>query len=96
MPLAGMVLNRTHPPLADLSAQRAEAAAERLNGSAPLTAAVLRVHAERLTVHANEQHMRARFVRAHPGLPSVAVPARPTDVHDLAALRAIGEQLAAG
>jgi anion-transporting ArsA/GET3 family ATPase len=96
MPLAGLVLNRTHPPFADLSAQRAESAAERLNGSAPLTAAVLRLHAERLTVHGNEQRMTSRFVRAHPGLPSVAVPAAPTDVHDLVALRTIGDQLATG
>ena len=96
MPLAGMVLNRTHPPLAELSAQRAVAAAERVDDSAPLVSAVLRVHAERLTVHANEQHMTLRFSRAHPGLPRVTVPAAATDVHDLAALRAIGEQLATG
>lgn len=94
MPLAGLVLNRTHPPFADLSASRALAAAERVNGSAPLTSAVLRLHAERLTVHENEQRMTARFVRAHPGLPSVTVPAAASDVHDLAALRLIGDQLA--
>ncbi|MEP6981452.1 MAG: hypothetical protein ABJA16_11880, partial [Nakamurella sp.] len=96
MPLAGLILNRTHPPFADLSAGRALAAAEKVNGSAPLTSAVLRLHAERLTVHENERRMTARFVRAHPGLPRVTVPAAASDVHDLAALRLIGDQLAAG
>ncbi|MGH3769745.1 MAG: ArsA family ATPase, partial [Pseudonocardiaceae bacterium] len=46
MPLAGLVLNRTHPVLADLPAARAETAAEMLEqaGTAPLAAAVLRLH----------------------------------------------------
>ena len=44
MPLAGLVLNSTHPVLADLSANQARAAADGLRG-APLAAAVLRLHA---------------------------------------------------
>ncbi len=95
MPLAGLILNRTHPPLVDLPAGRSEAAAAELATTAPLTAAVLNLHAERMAINASEQRMRGRFVRAHPDLPIVSVPAAATDVHDLTALREIGEQLGA-
>lgn len=94
MPLAGLVLNRTHPPLADLPLPTAQQAVTQLGDTYPLAAAVLAVHADRLTVHANEHRMQSRFVRAHPHLPIVSVPAAATDVHDLAALREIGERLA--
>ena len=94
MPLAGLVLNRTHPPLSTLPLAQSQSAAEDLESSAPLAAAVLAVHAERLTVYGNEQRMKSRFVRAHPNLPIVSVPAAATDVHDLDALRDIGERLA--
>jgi len=93
MPLAGLVLNRTHPPLADLSAGLAEAAAARLTDTAPLAAAVLSVHAERMTVHTAEQRMRSRIVRAHPNLPIASVPSLAADAHDLEALREIGRRL---
>ena len=93
MPLAGLVLNRTHPPLADLTLGPTEAAAARLATSSPIAAGVMRVHADRLTMNGNEQRMRSRFVRAHPTLPVVAVPAAAGDVHDVDGLRAIGEQL---
>ena len=94
MPLAGLVLNRTHPPLADLPLAPAQAAAEQLADIDPLVAAMLTVHADRLTISANEQRMRSRFVRAHPTLPIVAVPAAGADVHDVEALREIGDRLA--
>ncbi len=94
MPLAGLVLNRTHPPFAELPLARSMTAAEALASSEPLAAAVLTLHAERLTVHGNEQRMQSRFVRAHPNLPIVSVPAAATDVYDLAALREIGRRLA--
>ncbi len=93
MPLAGLVLNRTHPPLAELSRGVAEMGASTLEKSAPLTAAVLRLHAERLAVRAAEVHMRGRFDRAHPGLPVREVPALPSDAHDVPALREIGALL---
>ncbi|RIJ70109.1 ArsA family ATPase [Nakamurella silvestris] len=93
MPLAGLVLNRTHPPLADLSGGVAETAAARLAGTSPLASAVLAVHAERMTVHAVEQRMRSRIVRAHPTLPIAAVPALAADAHDLESLREIGRRL---
>ena len=96
MPLAGLVLNRTHPVFADLPAARAETAAEELeqSGSAPLAAAVLRLHADRVTAGQREQRLLARFRRAHPKVPVVRVPALARDVYDLPALREIGERLA--
>lgn len=93
MPLAGLVLNRTHPPLADLSAGTAEVAAGTLATSAPLAAAVLDIHARRLAVRSAELHMRARFDRVHSDLPVVEVPALPSDAHDVPALREIGSRL---
>jgi anion-transporting ArsA/GET3 family ATPase len=96
MPLAGLVANRTHPVLAELSGTRALSAAEELEnaGSSPLTAAVLRVHADRVAVADREQRLIARFTRAHPTVAMVRVPALPSDVHDLAGLREIGRRLA--
>ncbi|GGM05478.1 ArsA family ATPase [Nakamurella endophytica] len=95
MPLAGLVLNRTHPPLADLPLGTATSAAEELTREAPLAAGVLTVHADRLTVRAQELRMRSRLSRAHPDLDVVEVPALPFDAHDLPQLREIGEQLTA-
>ncbi|MGH3844130.1 MAG: ArsA family ATPase [Pseudonocardiaceae bacterium] len=96
MPLAGLVLNRTHPVLADLPAARAETAAEMLEqaGTAPLAAAVLRLHTDRVALAGRERRLLARFHRAHPAVPVVAVPALTADVHDLPALRDIGGLLA--
>ena len=96
MPLAGLVLNRTHPPLAELAAGTAEMAAGRLTSSAPLAAAVLDIHARRLAVRSAELHMRARFDRVHTDLPVVEVPALPSDAHDVPALREIGGRLTGG
>jgi hypothetical protein len=36
----------------------------------------------------------ARFTAAHPRVPTVAVPALPSDIHDLDGLREIGDLLA--
>ncbi|MGH3684693.1 MAG: ArsA family ATPase [Pseudonocardiaceae bacterium] len=101
MPLAGLVLNRTHPVLADLPAARAETVAETLeragptaNSAAPLAAAVLRLHADRVALAGREHRLLARFRHAHPAVSVVAVPALATDVHDLPALREIGALLA--
>ena len=95
MPLAGLILNRTHPPLADLPLATAELGAEKLARSNPLTAAVLGIHAERLATRSAELHMRARFDRVHTDLPVVEVAALASDVHDLPALREIGRRLTA-
>ncbi|NUT94613.1 MAG: ArsA family ATPase [Saccharothrix sp.] len=96
MPVTGLVANRTHPVLASLPAPGALAAAEKLerSGDAPLAAAVLRVHADRVAVADRERRLLARFTRAHPAVPLVGVPALPTDVHDLDGLHEIGRRLA--
>jgi anion-transporting ArsA/GET3 family ATPase len=96
MPLAGLVANRTHPVLADLPASRAVATADELDksGGAPLAAAALRVHADRVAVAAREKRLLARFTKAHPRVAVVGVPALPADVHDLDGLREIALRLA--
>ncbi|MEV4311179.1 ArsA family ATPase [Actinocrispum sp. NPDC049592] len=98
MPLAGLVVNRTHPVLAGLAGTKALAAAETLErrGDAPLAAAVLRLHADRVSVADRERRLVSRFTRAHAGVAVARVPAMPSDVHDLSGLRLIGEQLGAG
>jgi anion-transporting ArsA/GET3 family ATPase len=102
MPLAGLVLNRTHPVLAELPSARAETLAQELEqadpttDSTPLAAAVLRLHADRVALAGRERRLLARFRRAHPAVAAVAVPALAGDVHDLPALRRIGRLLAGG
>ncbi|HET9143429.1 ArsA family ATPase [Actinophytocola sp.] len=95
MPLAGLVVNRTHPVLALLSGPAALAAADRLDksGDARLATAVLRLHADRAAVAARESRLVARFTKAHPAVRVVRVPAMPADVHDLAGLREVGDKL---
>ncbi|ARP70906.1 anion-transporting ATPase [Streptomyces pluripotens] len=61
-----------------------------------LTAGLLRLHAERMQLLSREQRTRDRFTARHPEVAVVDVPALPGDVHDLAGLRDIGNQLAAG
>ena len=104
MPLAGLVLNRVHHSaptpegLSALSAAHALAAADAL-AAKPATAtrnlaqAALRVQAELAATADNDARMMRRFVAAHPDVAVVAVAALPNDVHDLAGLAAIGEQL---
>ena len=97
MPLAGLVANRTHPVLAQLSAAEALAAAESLvksETSAPLAEAVLRLHADRVVLADRENRLLSRFTLAHPEVPLVRVPALAGDVHDLDGLRDIGVKLA--
>ncbi|MFJ1707843.1 ArsA family ATPase [Kitasatospora sp. NPDC088346] len=103
MPLAGLVLNRVHSTgAAQLTAERALAAAEALeeNGSQTATvqaetlaAGLLRLHAERMQIMNRERRTRDRFVSVYPDVPMVEVPALAGDVHDLAGLRTIGERL---
>jgi anion-transporting ArsA/GET3 family ATPase len=77
---------------------------EALNGGAgdaaegahhPLAVTALRLHAERMQLAAAERRLAQRFTAAHPGVPTVRIPAQPQDVHDLAGLRTIGESFAA-
>jgi anion-transporting ArsA/GET3 family ATPase len=98
MPLAGLVLNRTHPPATTaLSATRAEGAAEEVVEAdvegADLVAAALRVHAERMHLATREQHLADRFTSAHPEVAVRTVPAAAGDVHDLDGLRVMGDAL---
>jgi anion-transporting ArsA/GET3 family ATPase len=98
MPLAGLVVNRTHPPATTaLSATRAEAAAETVAESvgkgAKLAAGALRVHAERMALATREQRLADRFTAAHPEVPVRTVPAAAGDVHDLDGLRGMGAAL---
>lgn len=102
MPLAGLVVNRTHPlppgPGSRLGAEEALKAAASLTeaGTHPIAAAALRLHAERVRTHEREERLRSRMLAAHRGARVVEVPARPEDVHDLAGLREIGVALAGG
>ncbi len=102
MPLAGLVVNRSsRVQQGRLSAERALAAAERLeeeasetaDSSAGLTAGLLRLHADRARVLARETRLRRRFATMHPDVPTAVVPALSTDVHDLAGLRLVGDLL---
>ncbi len=100
MPLAGLILNRTHPLLADLPAAASEEALAVIEASPSrakptvLAGAALHIHLDRLATRAEEVRTRARFDRAHPEVPVVEIPAQPTAVHDLAGLRRVGEALA--
>jgi anion-transporting ArsA/GET3 family ATPase len=98
MPLAGLVLNRTHPPATTaLSATRAEAAAEAVaeagGKGAKLAAGALRVHAERMALANREQRLADRFTSAHPEVGVRTVPAAAGDVHDLDGLRTMAAAL---
>jgi anion-transporting ArsA/GET3 family ATPase len=95
MPLAGLVLNRTHPMLCPLPVERAIDGAETLEAaaSAELTTAVLRIHAERASTCKREVRLLSRFTGANPHVAIVGVPSLPFDVSDLDALRAIADQM---
>ena len=89
-----------------LSAARSLAAAETLeavpnegvaaaaSASYSVTAAALRLHAERMNLGERERRVAGSFMSAHPAVPVVEVPALPEDVHDLAGLRHVGEAFA--
>jgi len=99
MPLAGLVVNRVHTAAADrLGSASALAAAERLtdDDSHPVTAAVLRLHAERIALAEREGRLIEGFTGSHPEIPVRRVTAMAQDVHDLAGLRTIGAELAGG
>ncbi|MFY1621325.1 ArsA family ATPase [Micromonospora sp. WMMD736] len=95
MPLAGLVLNRTHPTLCELHADKAAEAAEELSARdlGSLTAAVLQIHADRAQTAKREVRLLSRFTGANPHVAVVGVPSLPFDVSDLEALRAIADQL---
>jgi anion-transporting ArsA/GET3 family ATPase len=99
MPLAGLILNRvTVAQAEDLSAERAQAAAEDLEetGEHALSAGLLHVHADRMRRRERERALTTRFTSAHPTVPMAGIPARAEDVHDLDGLREIAISLAKG
>jgi len=97
MPLAGLVVNRVHDSAAAaLSAERSLGAAEQLDelGGHELTAALLRVHADRMQQVAREEHLLHSFSGAFPTVPVARAEALASDVHDLDGLRQVGDSLA--
>src|SRR5258707_4382593 len=100
MPLAGLLLNRTHPMLCPLPVERAidgseTLAAETDSEAASLAAAVLRIHADRGQTSKREIRLLSRFTGANPNVPVIGVPSLPFDVSDLEALRALADQITA-
>lgn len=98
MPLAGLILNRTHPLLSSLSMERANDGAESLerepDGDGDQTAtAVLRIHADRAQTAKREIRLLSRFTGANPHVAVVGVPSLPFDVDDLEALQAVADQI---
>ena len=106
MPLAGLVLNRVQDvDDPELTSEQAAAGAQTLDELASaspssdvdrLTAALLRLHAQRLSLAARQLHLAERFTAAHPDVPITSVPALAEDVHDLDGLRTVGELMAKG
>ena len=94
MPLAGLILNRTHPMMCELGADAATDAADRLAADGDeLTPAVLRIHADRSVTSKREVRLLSRFTGANPHVALVGVPSLPFDVSDLEALRTIADQI---
>jgi anion-transporting ArsA/GET3 family ATPase len=103
MPLAGLILNRTHPMLCSLPVERAidgaktlESEPEGTDGTKALAMAVLQIHADRASTSKREIRLLSRFTGANPHVAIVGVPSLPFDVSDLEALRAIADQMTAG
>ena len=97
MPLAGLVMNRIHRKSgSDVSADRAAGAAEELaeGRQHPLTASLLRLHADSMRTVDREAHLLQHFTGAHPQVPVAFAPALAGDVHDLDGLRTVGSALA--
>lgn len=97
MPLAGLILNRTHPTLCKLAVEKAEDGAQQLRAddSESLAAAALQIHADRAVTAKREVRLLARFTGANPHVAIVGVPSLPFDVSDMEALRAIADQITA-
>jgi anion-transporting ArsA/GET3 family ATPase len=102
MPLAGLILNRTHPMLCSLPVERAIDGAETLESESEgtggsdakdLARAVLQIHANRAATSKREIRLLSRFTGANPHVAIVGVPSLPFDVCDLEALRAIADQM---
>lgn len=93
MPLAGLVLNRTHPNLTSIPG--GDAATGVRAASDDLTRGVLRVHATRAEQARRELRLLKRFTTSHPRVPVIGVPSLAMEVASLEALAAVGDQLTA-
>jgi anion-transporting ArsA/GET3 family ATPase len=102
MPLAGLILNRTHPMLCSLPVERAIDGAKTLESETECSGApdakdlarvVLQIHADRAATSKREIRLLSRFTGANPHVAIVGVPSLPFDVSDLEALRAIADQM---
>ncbi len=102
MPLAGLILNRTHPMLCSLPVERAIDGAKTLESepegsgvpdTKDLARVVLQIHADRAATSKREIRLLSRFTGANPHVAIVGVPSLPFDVSDLEALRAIADQM---
>ena len=91
MPLAGLIVNRTHPNLTSLSTPATEAAAEKIDDA--VTVGVLKAHIDRAKTAGREDHLLKSFSSAHPSVPMVGVPALPFEVADTSALRTVADQI---
>jgi anion-transporting ArsA/GET3 family ATPase len=108
LPLAGLVVNRVHRPRATaITGDAAAAGAERIDSmlatepaavddSLRLTSAMLRLHAEAARRHQREIRLVGRFTGGYDAIPVLLVDALAQDVHDLDALRNVGEMFASG
>ena len=67
MPLAGLILNRTHPNLTSIHEEAALVALESVNDE--LARGVLRIHADRAATGKRELHLLQRFTASHPRVP---------------------------
>jgi anion-transporting ArsA/GET3 family ATPase len=98
MPLVGLVLNRvTVVSAPQLTATAARDAAVTL-ATVPeeeLTVQLLNLHANLVEQRERQRRLAKGFLQDHPGVPVATISNRPTDVHDLAGLRAIGASLSA-
>ncbi|GAA1426198.1 hypothetical protein GCM10009616_00130 [Microlunatus lacustris] len=94
MPLAGLVINRTHVSGLDVSAERALSLAEDLPETAEVEVEALRRHADLMRVIESEQQLLHRFSGSRPQVPRTLVETLPTDVTDVQTLRTVGELLA--
>ena len=86
MPLAGLVLNRTHPMLCSLAGRAGDRrkrrpwTADTDSEAASLAAAVLQIHADRGQTAKREVRLLSRFTGANPHVPVLGVPSLPFDV----------------
>jgi len=95
MPLSGLVLNRVHTTMLDISAERALSLAEDLDPTAyAIEIEALRRHAGMTRLIAAEARQMGRFAASRPGVAQTQVQSLPTDVTDLTMLRRVGVLLA--